>query len=272
LDVFVRAGARITAGVFFSRFEDAFSLAIAVGLNFVAKIDNGSGSVADRCSAVVALADFCRSSSIPGVDDVDLAHLANDLVVESAVTVVTDSVVSQRRVEAGGERIPLRVGSVFEVSPWLAVVGLVRPRARSSLAVDILAVAPESVQSVSVHLSEKLVTLFKTLLALLITTFNDGGDDELSDNVGEVGDCASQWTDAAWCSSLSFESSAVLVNFWGDESIPVSAFVNGFLDHTADLLEHAQITSLVFDSVKFAVVVSLSEVIVAVELLFVILF
>jgi len=76
LDVFIRAGAGVAASVLYRRFEDAFSLAVAVGLNFVAEVDNCAGSSAYISSAVVSFADFCCASSIPGVDDIDLAHLA----------------------------------------------------------------------------------------------------------------------------------------------------------------------------------------------------
>lgn len=58
LDVFVRAGARIAAGVLWSSFENAVSLSVAVGLHFVAEVDNRSGSVANRGSSVIAFADF----------------------------------------------------------------------------------------------------------------------------------------------------------------------------------------------------------------------
>ena len=54
LDVFVRAGAGIAAGVIDSSFEDTASLAIAVGHHFGAKIDKGVGSGADIISAAVA--------------------------------------------------------------------------------------------------------------------------------------------------------------------------------------------------------------------------
>ena len=52
--VFIRAGAGVAAGVLYRRFEDAFSLAVAFGLNFVAEVDNGAGSAANINSAVVS--------------------------------------------------------------------------------------------------------------------------------------------------------------------------------------------------------------------------
>jgi len=175
-------------------------------------------------------------------------------------------------VEAGGVRIPLCAGAVFEVSPWLAVIGMVCPVAWRSFHVDFLAVSPESVVSVSVHLSEKLVALFKTFLSVLVIRIDDSGDDELAGDVSEIGDRSSQWSDAAWCSSFSIESSAIFVDLWGDEKVPVNAFVNGLLNHSTDLLVHFKITGFILDAIELVVVVSLGEAVVAVELLLKVLF
>lgn len=57
LDVFVRARARIAAGVLVAGFEDAASLAVAIGLDFVEEVNNRSGSIANRRSAAIAFAD-----------------------------------------------------------------------------------------------------------------------------------------------------------------------------------------------------------------------
>jgi len=174
--------------------------------------------------------------------------------------------------EAASVRVPLVVSTVFEVSPWLAIVLVVCPRAWRSVAIDVFAVSPERVISLSVELSEEFVTLFKALFSVFVSRVDDGGNDELADNMGEIGNSASQWSDAACSSSFSIESSTVLVDFWWDEKIPVDTFANGLLDHIADLAVHTQIAIFVLDAVEFAVVVSLREIVVAVELVFEVLF
>ena len=174
--------------------------------------------------------------------------------------------------EAGSVRSPLGVGAIFEVSPWLAVVGEVSPGAWSLGLIDVLAVAPEGVVSLSVELSEDLVAVLQALLAELVLLFDNGGDDQLADDVGKVGEGTSEWTNAAWGSSVSIESSSVLIDFRGDEEVPVDALCHSLLDHLLGLTVHRQVSSLVFYTVELVVVVSLGESSVLINLLLVVFF